>query len=77
MKSDPLKEMNLCVYVQSALDYGLDNRRNIFPFKTGLREFSLLQYTQTGSRAHPVDSEGLFLSGGKTAGAQSRPLTSI
>jgi len=76
MKSDPLKEMNLCVYVQSVLDcgglgLGLGNRGKVFPFTAGLRELSLLQNTQTGSRTNPVDSEGLFLSGGKTAGAQS------
>jgi hypothetical protein len=71
MKSDPLKEINLCVYVQSILDYGPGNRGNVFPFAAGLREFSFLQNTQTASGAQPVDSEGLFLSGGKTAGVQS------
>jgi hypothetical protein len=63
--------MNLCVYVQSVLDCGLGNRGNVFPFTAGLTEFSLHQNTQTSSGAHPVDSEGLFLSGGETAGAQS------
>jgi hypothetical protein len=71
MKSDPLKEINLCVYVQSVLDYGLGNRGNVFPFTAGLREFSLLQNTRTGSGAYPMDSEGLFLSGGKTSGTQT------
>jgi hypothetical protein len=71
MKCDPLKEINLCVYVQSILDYGPRNRGNVFSFTAGLREFSLLQNTQIVSGAQPVDIEGLFLSGGKTAGAQS------
>jgi len=71
MKTDPLKEMNLCVYVQSIADCGLGNRGKVFPFTAGLREFSLLQNAQTCSGAHPMDSEGLFLSGGKTSGAQT------
>jgi hypothetical protein len=53
MKSDPLKEMHLCVYVQSILNYGLCKRGSVFPFTAGLREFSLLKNVQTLSGAQP------------------------
>jgi hypothetical protein len=61
--------MNVCVYAQSILDYGLGNRRNVFPFTAGLREFFFsktprlflerTQWTARGSFSPAVKQPGL------------------